>query len=339
MRFEIIRENPERYKNDIIRMWAEYLPDTAPGRYEWLANGNPAGNTIWYFALEKARNELAGVITVIPKELFLDRKKIRVGILGDFMIEKKYRVFGPTLQLPKAAISDMEEIGFEFIYTIPNTESKIVMERIGFRNIGIEMFLVRPIKTLHILHKYLPAALAKPASIFVDKIIKYSSHDTYKIHDDTCEEVFEFDSSFDQLWEHKRGEDIGLIVGDHSSEYLNWRYLKNPEHSFRIIAYKEKGRLLGYVVFYIENYSLYIYDVFVLREKDIFSLINKIVRIAEESNCNSVSISILDKNPILKSLKMCGFVNKEQDAVTVLYQGESKRVVNKWLFFFCDHNL
>ena len=103
-KFKIFQDNPKKYKKEILSFWEEYLPGTSPKRLEWM-NENPAGPVIWIFAVEEKTGKLAGTISLFPKQLFVNGKMVKAAILGDFMLHKKFRVFGPVLDLLKETIT------------------------------------------------------------------------------------------------------------------------------------------------------------------------------------------------------------------------------------------
>jgi len=67
------------------------------------------------------------------KELFLEGNRIKAGILGDFMFKKKYRSLGPALAFLKGVINEFENLGIQFVYTIPNEKAKQIFKRIDFK--------------------------------------------------------------------------------------------------------------------------------------------------------------------------------------------------------------
>jgi len=339
MRFEIIKDNKERFKNSILEMWKNYLPDTSPGRYEWLNNGNPAGETSWYLAVEKRSNELAGIITVMPKELFINNRVIRAGILGDFMIKDKYRAFGPALELPKAVIREANTLGYEYLYTVPNGASKKVIERIGFKTAGIEKRFVRPIK----LDRYLKAYFNKlyaPAISMIEKLYMLWNVSISLYHSGVACRVTDIDSSFDELWREVRQNRVSVMMGDHCSAYLRWRYMLNPEHEYQIIKLKNKKdeRLRGYLIYYMEEGRLYVCDIVACKRSCINALIYQAIKTAYEENCYGAYISILDKNPIQPYLKYFSMLNVKSDEVNVMSWGSNELSTMQWAYFSGERN-
>jgi len=339
-KFKIIQKDPTPYKQQILQMWEENLPGTPPGRFDWLNRGNPAGAAIWFFAFEEKTGELAGAISIMPKEVFLNGDKIRAGILGDLMVVPKYRVFGPVLQLAKTATKSLYEMGFRFIYTVPNPASKKIMERVGFMDIGVLQSMVRPTRVTYYLEKYVPPFLARVAAVFVEQGLRLLSRDTYIFPKGVFGEVSEFDESFDRLWDKKIKNNESGMIGDHSSLYLTWRYLRNPQYKFRILTYKKDQveDLSSYIIFYIENDKLCIHDIFAFDKSCINAILKKIVDIARENKYHGVYIGILENNPLKTILKSFNFMDTKDNAfVSIL--GDYRLLGDKWFFFEGERNI
>jgi hypothetical protein len=319
-RFRIIQADPTRYENNILAFWEEYLPGTPPRRFEWLNQGNPAGPAIWFFAFDEKNNELAGVISIMPKEIILKGQTIRGGILGDFMVSSKYRVFGPNLQLPRTVSSHLKDLSFDFFYTVPNPESEKIINRIGFKHAGVMHSLVKLLKTKPYLNKYLHSSAGPYLSPFTDIGLRIISRETYVSASGVCEEVSVIDESFDVLWK-KIIMQQPLMIGNHSSSYITWRYLHNPLYNFRVLTYREelKGELLGFIVFTIDQEKLYIFDIIAVNKTCVHKLLKKIVGVGRIEKCVSINIDVFETNPLLPTLKSFGFLHARSDTAVYSY--------------------
>lgn len=338
-KFKIVRNDPTPYRQKIIKLWEEYLPGTPPGRFDWMNHGNPAGQAVWFFAFEEKSGDLAGFISIMPRDFFLNGRAIRAGILGDFVVTNNYRVFGPGLQLPKTAIKSSYDLGFRFIYTIPNSESKKIMERAGFTDIGFVYYLAKPITVSHYLKKKMHPLLVKYAAPLIESGLRILSRETYAWTGGVFQEVSTIDQSFDLLWEKVKMIQPG-ILGDHSSAYLKWRYLKNPQYQFHILTYKEKagGDLLGYVVYTIINETLEVFDIVAVDGNYIIKLLKKIVGFARQQKYHSIYLTVFKNNVWLKKLKTYRFFDTKYEMKLFLACDQGCLHEN-WLFFAGDRNI
>lgn len=339
--FYVIQNDPIQYKEQILKFWEDYLPGTPPGRFEWMNQGNPAGPAIWFFAFDSKNNELAGVISIMPKEMFLNGKTIRSGILGDFMINKKYRVFGPSLLLLRTAQESLPNLGLKFIYTIPNLGSEGLIKRVGFNEIGALQHFVKPLEISHYLNRHMNSLIAYLISPFIKLGLKIISRETYTSAKGHFKEALRIDESFDLLWD-KIELNQSNIIGVHSSVYLNWRYFQNPLYKFRVLTYKKdsKGDVLGFIVFTINQDKLYIYDIVALNKIYIHRLLKKIVGIGRNENCLSINIGVFNTNPnpMLRIIKSSGFLNAKEN-ISLFSFGEQERSFEGCNFLYGDRNI
>jgi RimJ/RimL family protein N-acetyltransferase len=339
-KFRVVQTDISRYKEWILRMWAENLPGTPPGRFEWINHGDPAGEAVWFFAFEEASGDPVGTVSIMPRDVFLNRKKARAGILGDIMVQSKHRGLGVGLRLVRATVEHMAELGLEFVYSIPNEASRKTMERAGLRGIGMLQTMVRPIRAEYYLEKHLNPIIAKAVSAIADQAMKLISRETYVRPKGVFEELRSFDEAFGRFWERKIAEDADGAIGDRRPSYLTWRYLKNPEHDFRVIMFKRDGDrdLEGYLVFCIDFGKMRIYDIFALEEEAVEALLKRAVTLAREEKCHGIYVEVFERNPLVKDLKLFRFMDTKDDA-RILALGCDQLMNGEWLFFAGDRNI
>lgn len=338
-RFTVSQIDPIQYKDQILKLWEEYLPGTPPGRLEWMHLGNPAGSTIWFCAFDNKTNEMAAVISVMPKEFILNGKPIRAGILGDFMVGNKYRVFGPNLILPKTVLSNLANLGFKFIYTIPNTESVKLIKRVGFKNAGTLYNMIMPLDTRYYLKKYLNAITAIILAPLLRLGLKIISKETYISATGIFEEAVEIDESFNSLW-NNIGQNESNMFGKSGSNYLKWKYFQNPLYKFRILTYREnrKEDLSGFIAFTIDQRRLLIFDLMTVDKKSAYKLLKKIIGIGRNEKCLSVNAEILESNALFPILRSCRFFDAKNYAALYSF-GEFDWPSQNCNFFAGDRNI
>jgi hypothetical protein len=339
-KFYVTQDDPERYRDEIIRFWDEYLPGTPHGRFEWMKRGNPAGAAAWFFAIDRETNDLAGMISVIPKEVLFNGSMVRGGILGDFMISSKYRVFGPNLLLPRAVMARLTELGFAFLYTVPNPQSKRIIDRVGFKRSGTIRSFVKPLNTRHYLSKYGGPLASRLLSPFMDAGLKVLSRETYISSSGFFEEILEPDESFDLFWDAVKRSQAN-VTGDHSARYLTWRYLHDPLYRFRVLACREHaaGRLLGYIIFAVEGAKMHIFDIVTLNRVHVSKLLKSLARIGKNENCLSICIDLIESNPICATIRSFGFYDAKKSVPLASYGGHYGNLFEKYNFFSGDSNI
>ena len=337
-RFLIQQQDPFIHKKEILELWAENLPDTPPGRLEWMMDGNPAGPAKWFFAFDSKTNQLAGMISVMPKLLILHGQIIRAGIMGDLVVDKRYRVFGPALSLVKSVIKSMADFGFDFIYTIPNSDSRKLMEHAGFEVLGELVHMLKPLDLNYYFRKYGPGLLSHLPSSCLQLVMKAISRETYvspgKVYEaDSINE--EFDAFCQDIERYKQ-----RITAHRNSAYLKWRFLDNPAGGFRVLVHKGKSNndLSSYLVYAVEDRRIHLYDIFCKDEISVLSLINMLAHIGFRDNCIGIYIRLLEQNPLLPLLRRCRFIDTRDKASVFMYSNKTIDL-SGWDFFSGDRNI
>jgi len=338
-KFIILHKDPLPYKEQILKFWETYLPGTPPARFEWMNQGNPAGPALWYFTFNRKTDDLAGMISVMPREIFLKGQTLKAGILGDFMVDEKYRVLGPTLDLPKAALSDGSKFGFQFFYTIPNHASAQIIKRIGFRKLAVLGNFVKILRTKSYLEKHLTRGLAPFAAHLLDFGLRLVSKESYLSARDFCFEESVVEESFDRLWE-RVAKSASAPIGDHCSAYVRWKYLDNPAHPCRILAYSKgcKGELSGYLVFTLRQGAMEILDLISLEKAVREQLLKKAIQIGHEEGCRAIYFTVSSHVAQTSEMRKFSFWNNRDD-ISLLGYGELYDAMTNWSFMAGDRNL
>lgn len=337
-KFIIEKVDPWRYREKIVQFWSDNLPGTPIERFEWLVKGNPAGPAAWFVAFDDASQNIAGMISVLPRELKSDGKTIRAGILGDFMVAQKYRVLGPSISLLKAALKSSSDLGYAFIYTIPNSQSEKMIQHVGFKEVGRLFYLAKPLRIYNYLEKYIGSIAARTIGGFIEFGIKVLSRETYYPSRGIIEDVSVIDGSFDQLSEMVMKRE-NRISGNCTKEFLTWRYLKNPHYVFRIAALKDmEGGLRGYAVYVIEGNCLEIYDLVARDNSVVQQLIRYVARVGRRSDCKSVYITVGPNSPWRDILKWNLFFDTKFD-MKLYSWGNGELAKKEWCFFAGDRNI
>jgi hypothetical protein len=337
-KFKVIMGDPLHYRKEIVQFWDAYLPGTPPERFDWMQD-NPAGPAIWFFAIEEGSSRFAGALSIMPKELLLNGRVVRAGMLGDYMIGGPFRVFGPALDLQKAVIKNFSDLGFGLIYTIPNEASLKIIQRMGYAEMTRLYSLVKPIKALPYLKRYINPAVARIVAPIADLVMKIGSKETYVASEGVFEETSSAGDSFDRLWK-SFGPNHRGIIGDHSSAFLMWKYFQNPLKKFRVLGCKkdEKGDLLGYAFFAVQNDRMEIADIITLQKSCANGLLKQLIAKARRENCTSIGIMLSEDNSWLRRLKGFLFLDAKNYASVYGY-GEKDVVSQPWQFFEGERNI
>lgn len=336
--YSVSRSDPAPFRETILRFWKENLPGTAEGRFEWMNNGNPAGPAIWFLAFEEKNRELVGTISVLPRWFFYSGKPILAGIMGDFMVKKEDRVFGPMLSLPRAAIAAAGAMGFGILYTVPNTESSKIMEKSGLTDKVLVKHFVKPISVKYYLDKHFPHPFTSLVSKAYDCANSIVSGETYFFGNSHAQEETGLDASFELLWHNIKAKST-YPIGDHSVAYLLWRYLNNPQFKFRLLACRDANKSLqGYLFFTSHQNKIEIYDILAYKRSHVACLVKELRSIAKREKHVSIYMRITEHNKISSWLKTFLFRDAHDD-VNVLFLSQKEFSYNNWTMMSGDRNV
>jgi len=320
--------------------WQAYLPGTPPERFEWMTSGNPAGPAIWFLAFEHGSDEIAGAASLMPRRLYLAGRELHAGILGDFMVAIKHRVFGPNIQLLRSALAAMGDLGFSFIYTLPNEASFKVAEHVGMRSVAELRCFAKPIDMRFYLNNYLPSPLAATIAPAANFSLRVVSRETFCPVRRAAKETDAIDDSFDRFWERMKAEMKGL-VGDRSANYLRWRYLRNPLNRFRFLvcAGRSEGEIGGFAVFCVhEENRVDIYDIVAIEGECSDSLRMRLIEIGRKERRRVLFFIAPSGSPRLDDFRQFRFLDTK--SVQYLYSyGGADLPLDRWDFSSGDRNI
>src|SRR5260370_17640387 len=111
---------------------------------------------------------------------------------------------------------------------------------------------------------------------------------------------------------------LGIGV-DRTAEYLNWRYLDQPQEKYEILAARRKGQLEGYVAFRQEGSRASVVDWFGQEPAELRKdLIREMIALVKPRGCESVQACVLASHSFLSDLRSLGFLPRESSPVVFL---------------------
>jgi predicted acetyltransferase len=334
-------EDPAQYKDQIKRIWQEFLPDTPPERYEWLSSSTcSAGCAKWFLALDEDSDALLGFITLLPRQFIWKGQEVLFGIMGDFVVDKRYRGFGPAMYLPRHVLKKAEELGFSLIYTIPYYGTIKHIERVGFRGKVHLGWLIKPLNfNKYIRNRFASFFMNFTVSCF-DRLIQSIFLNPVFLGDSYFEEVKNIGDEFDTFWEELKNNSNG-VLGRRDSRYLTWRFFQNPLNKFRILTLRQKGskKISGYVVFTMNNGKMDMYDIQYLQDKTRQLLIKQLIRIARTEKCEAIYILSVAGDRQFSTMKMFGFIPSEEEHALCYTSFIPGLTLESWKFLQNDRNV
>jgi hypothetical protein len=351
MPYSITPADLDRDKQEILALWKRNFPNIPEERYDWIYKNNPAGPALCYVARD-SRGKVIGSASIFPRRFFINNSvcetTILGGIAGDFIIDKEHRGFGPAFSLQKMLISEAKEKKFDILYGFPNAQSKLLLKRVGYKDLGNLIRLTKPLRSEYFLKRYLnipkvTGELSKPVDIFL-KI--FSKEEYYKSPPEFNFEILQtVDKRFDDLWENGRSQ--FFTIGERNCSYIEWRFIKSPLTNHKIFVLKNQfnDKIFGYLIFHTSKNKTLIDDLF-FKEKNkiIDSMFSKFLIFQKKEGIDSVSVNIIGLPFLIKKIKQYGFSERDRENDLIIYDLNGKYLNNlnnkkEWYFSFGDNDI
>ncbi|MGH9881456.1 MAG: GNAT family N-acetyltransferase, partial [Pyrinomonadaceae bacterium] len=240
-------------KNALLSFLQAAYPDAPrqsdPRFWEWHFLESPYVTPdkmpVW---VVKNGEQIIGQLAAIPVELKVGGVQTRAMWILDFIVHHDYRGRGLGKRLVRAAeefcplclgVNTNEQtaplllksLGWVIVGKIPRY-SKLLFPGNALR----EVSQFKPLRQLiNLCYAPLRPQLAERAAN----------------EDDRLQNVEQFDSSFDTLWQEASGQWPCAVVRD--SGMLKWQYTQQPGKQFDVLGFYENNRLVGYVVLFFRK--------------------------------------------------------------------------------------
>lgn len=215
--------------------------------WKWKFYDNPAGKHFAFVALDGEK--IIGAIACIPMKATFGGKVILASQATDLMIAQDYRRATPFFRLSQFVQRDVWDKNTDFIYGIAKKEHcDIYTKLLGYHRFGplhmmIKILNPSPFLNKRLKNKILSCSIGalSACSLKLSNLYKSRSHRGIEIRD-----VDQFSPDNDELCrEHDREHKITIA---RDSEYLNWRYFRNPIQKYRAFASFNEGKRTGFII-------------------------------------------------------------------------------------------
>jgi len=301
-------------------------------RFEWLYLDNPQGKARAWIVVDEKTDTAVAFTSVLPRMVKVDGKEILCWNCCDFSVDKKFRTLGVAVKLRRMAKEGVDNGEIEALYAHPNDRMKLIHDRVGHPCIGKMNRYVKVLRGDRYLKKVarsrLLLSLANPIVNFFLKVKDLSvTIDKHYTSETLVDKPY--DSEYDRLFE--QASEAYKIIGDRRSAYLNWRYIRNPLYRTERIIIRDNGKLAGYVIFYIEDGIAVLKDILCTADdKAMSTLMGSWIKLLRRRGVDSISIGIMDKNPLISKLKKIGFRQRTDGSSVYAYAGEDTDIGSLW---------
>ncbi len=331
MSYTIYPMTDEKDKDVFLSFWNKYHEESLNEEFNWIED-NPAGQVIGCLIKDDETKSCVGCFVLYPRRFSVNGVNVRAGVARDFFTRKEHRLLGPAVKLTKGLVSTVDQNKFDFITTFPSRNAEAVMKRAGLKSLGSFTKMVKIMKTSsQVQRRNFPKYLAGAVSPLLDVLLRLFSFETwYRFNGGfICEEIGSFDERFDRLWTEARAR--FQVLGERTSEFLEWKYLGTPnaEHKIFAIFNSDRTALKGYVIYCMDEMSIDVRDfVFPEDKKATRIFMTKFLRHVRRGSPDSVAIQFLENKETMGLFRSFGFLKARCDRA--IYSYCNKHILEKF---------
>jgi hypothetical protein len=315
--YTVVPANLQKDRQVIIDLWRRNLADInhLEEKYNWHFLNNPFGpGQIWIL---KADGQPIGTTALGMRPLKLGETVTTAGIACDLAVNKDHRFLQPAVMLQRALLSSAHA-GVRVVYGVPNPPGASVLKYVGYRKFCSVHRYAKLLRVSHYLER------SRKFGAIVPFIGRMADHGFAALQSFSrgrenrrVTQVFPcFDQRFDELWSRVDSAHPALTVRD--CRFLNWRYHECPLRQYKTLGLltEDESRLLGYLIYYVEDHSAICADLLVPSgAEDLSCLLSSWATVAWRDGLASLSISCSD-GALPASLLRLGFTRRSAASTT-----------------------
>jgi predicted N-acetyltransferase YhbS len=285
-------------------------------RWNWLYRDNHTGVVLITVA-EGEHGELAGQCALKPVRMKVGSKVCLGAQSLDAAVRPDYQGQGIYTELAAYACRTAAEKGVPLVYGFPNRNSHhLLASRLNRVDLWdrppVFMLILDAEQILGMrIHNEAVRSVVTPLGRMALSWF-YSLREIRIPHDCRLVPVDRFDDRMDEFWERASRPYQIAVVRDR--QYLNWRYVENPEKEYSLFVIERHGKVAGYIVLKCERRFEqeigFIVDMLTLPgEQELADgLIAEAVRFFQAQHMHVVSCLMLEHLPYTRSLAANRFV-------------------------------
>lgn len=216
----------------------------------WQRAANPAGLALVALAKETASGKIIGQLWVIPLRIQVGNEVHLGSVMVNLVVHPNYRRQGIFSSLVPFCYEEAQRLGVQFSYGFPNPNSYPgFVGRLAWADIGRARLFVRPLNIGRLIPRlgrgmlqHILAATGRAVGRFVFRPRPLGPDATQM----AIAEVDTEDTALDDFWRRVRGKHPVTVVRD--ARFLHWRYTQIPERKYLVLAARQGGLIVAYVV-------------------------------------------------------------------------------------------
>ena len=160
--YAIEEGDASRDRDAILAAWSgNFGPDDEhAGKLQHFYEQCPFGKPVILLLRHLDSGQVAGVISVVPRQMQLEGKAIRAAVISHFAVLPAHRTLGPALML-QASIAKACQGHFDFIYGLPNEKAIGILKRAGHHPLCQFSRYVKVLRYGQYLSRIMPVPLAR----------------------------------------------------------------------------------------------------------------------------------------------------------------------------------
>lgn len=260
-----------------------------------------------YLCIEES--EIIGYYHCPVYEGVISGRTVSIAMVQDVGMSDKARGKGVFAQLAKFANNNLAKSNIDFVLTYPNDKSIHTFKKYNqYQLLNTLNAYILPIKSAALLKGKMPKIFANFIGASVDTIFNITHQSK---QNQTLKVVFGFTDEMIQIFDKHYAQFENHIK--RSVHYLEWRFLRKPNHSHVIVTASANNSLHTVLVFGIENLlgtkAAVLLDYATLEPKQMASAFLQLSKNSKNIFNNDIAMFYTSAMPKVNTLlKKCGFL-------------------------------
>jgi GNAT superfamily N-acetyltransferase len=222
------------------------LRDKTPAYYRWMYLANPAGPANVHSA--RHRGAVVSTFAVAPKIVQIDGRMTLLGKTMDIFTDPAYQGQGLMKRCADAVFREAAASGMDGWYVTPSVNSyPIFAGKWGYREDFRVVYRALILDYSRVLAAAIkPSGLGRAVGAVADAVRRLVPRRPFRLpRGYEVRPMTIFGEEVDQLWNKVADGYRVALVRD--ADYLNWRYVENPDH-YWALGLDHNGTLVGIIV-------------------------------------------------------------------------------------------
>ena len=238
-------------KDDLLRLMRSNFPwgHQAEAWYRWGYEQSPYRQNVCWLVETEAR-ERVGFTSLMPRRMKVGETVCEVGQAANLNVAAEHRNALAAVKLQRAVVSHVDQSEMALAFGITRN-AVAVLCRAGYRDLGGFSRWIKFFRSEHKLARRIPWRGPRRAiAAVMDFGLRLGATETYQRVPAGWQVLCDppFGERFDELWQAASSN--FAVATERTSEYLQWRFGRDPQLQYRTLAVQDSdGRLRGSVIY------------------------------------------------------------------------------------------